>query len=62
MFHVSVLTEKSFNRLVLVWLSYLHGFFVTMHDIDTAVEVYLKLFQPYMIEFFTKIVNGLRIK
>ena len=33
-----------------------------MHDIDTAVEVYLKLFQPYMIEFFTKIVNGLRIK
>ena len=33
-----------------------------MHDIDTAVEMYLEPFQPYMIELFTKIVNGSRIK
>ena len=25
---------------------------ITMHEIDTAVEVYLESFQAYMIEFF----------
>ena len=51
MFHVSVFAEKSLNRLVLVWLIFTF-FLITMHEIDTAVEVYLEPFQTYMIELF----------
>ena len=50
MFHVSVFREKSLNRLVLVCLS--SPFLITVHEIDTAAEVYLEPFQTYMIEIF----------
>ena len=52
MFHVSVFREKSLNRLVLVCLS--SHFLITMHEIDTAAEVYLEPLQTYMIEVFCK--------
>ena len=55
MFHVSVFAEKSLNRLILVWLNF--SFLITLHEIDTAAEVYLEPFQTYMTEFFaTQIV------
>ena len=52
MFHVSAFPESSLNRLVLVAILYLHMFLITMHEIDTAAEVYLEPFQTYMIEIF----------
>ena len=53
MFHVSIFREKSLNILVLVCLS--SHFLVTMHEIDTAAEVYFELFQTYMIDIFCEI-------
>ena len=47
MFHVSAFPERSLNRLVLVAILYLHMFLITMHEIDTAAEVYLETFQTY---------------
>ena len=50
MFYVNVFAEKSLNRLVLVWLTCLHVFLITMYEAATAVEVYLEPFQTYMVE------------
>ena len=33
-------------------MAYLHVFLITMHEIDTAAEVYLTPFQTYMLELF----------
>ena len=41
MFHVCEFAEKSLNRLVLVRLIFTL-FLITMYEIDTAAEVYLK--------------------
>ena len=57
MFHVSAFPERSLNRLVLVAILYLHMFLITMHEIDTAAEVYLEPFQTYM-RFFATIVKS----
>ena len=52
-FHISVFREKHLNRLVLVcWYADLHIFLITMHEIDTAAEVYLEPFQTHMIDIF----------
>ena len=51
MFHVSVFPEKSLNRLVLVCFIFI-CFLITMHEIDTATEVYLEPIQTYMNEIF----------
>ena len=50
-FTQSVFAEKSLNRLVLVWLIFTF-FLITMHEIDTAAEVYLEPFLTYMFELF----------
>ena len=50
-FPQSVFAEKSLNRLVLVWLIFTF-FLITMHEIDTAAEVYLEPFPTYMFELF----------
>ena len=43
MFHVSVFTEKSLNRLALI--GFISTFFlITMHEIDKAAEVHLEPF------------------
>ena len=51
MFHGSVFLEKSLNGLVLVCFIFT-CFLITMHEIVAATEVYLALFQTYMIEIF----------
>ena len=51
MLHGSVFPKKYLNRLVLVCFI-LTCFLITVHEIDTAAEVYLELFQTYMIEIF----------
>ena len=51
MFHLSVFLEKSLNRLVLVCFIFT-CFLITMHEIDTVAEMYLKPFRTYMIEIF----------
>ena len=35
-----------------IGMAYLHVFLTTMHEIDTAAEVYLELFQKYMFVLF----------
>ena len=50
-FAQSVFAEKSLNRLVLVWLIF-KFFLITMYEIDTTAEVYLKPFPTYMFELF----------
>ena len=50
-FTQSVFAETSLNRLVLVWLIFTF-FLITMHEIDTAAEVYLEPFLTYMFELF----------
>ena len=36
-------------------MAYIHVFFlVTMHEIDTAAEVYLELSQTYMLKLFLR--------
>ena len=35
-----------------IGIAYLHVFLITMHETDTAAEVYLELFQTYMLELF----------
>ena len=50
-FTQSAFAEKSLNRLVLVWLIFTF-FLITMHEIDTAAEVYLEPFLTYMFELF----------
>ena len=42
-------------------MAYLHVFLITVYEIDAAAEVYLELFQTYMLELFAKIVNGLKV-
>ena len=49
MFHLSVFPDKSLNRLVLVCFIFT-CFLITMHEIDTVAEMYLKPFRTYMIE------------
>ena len=49
MFHLSVFHKKYLNGLVLV--CFIFAFLlITMHEIDASAEVYLELFQTYMIE------------
>ena len=43
-------------------MAYLMIFFITMHEIDTAAEVYLEPFPTYKFELFCKKVNALRKK
>ena len=31
---------------------YLHVFLITIHEIDTAAEVYVEIFQTYVLELF----------
>ena len=50
-FTQSVFAEKSLNRLVLVWLFFTFSL-ITMHEIDTATEMYLEPFPTYMFESF----------
>ena len=38
-----------------IGMLYLHILLITMHEIDTAVEVYFETFQTYMIEIFCEI-------
>ena len=57
MFHVSVFPDKSLNRLVLICFIFTF-FLITMHEIDTAAEVQLELFQTYMIEIFCESSYG----
>ena len=47
MFHARV-----FEQIGVDIILYLHSFLITMHEIDTAAEVHLELFQTYMIELF----------
>ena len=49
--HLSVFAENSLNRLVLAYLI-LTLFLFTMHEIDTAADVYSEPFQTFMIELF----------
>ena len=35
-----------------IGMAYLRVFLITVHEIDTAAEVYLEPFQTYMIELF----------
>ena len=35
-----------------IGMLYLHIFLITMHEIDAGAEVYLELFQTYIIEIF----------
>ena len=53
--------QKYLNRLGIA-MAYLHVFLIAMQKIGTAAEVYLELFQSYMLELFAKIVHGLRRK
>ena len=48
MFHLSVFEQIG------IGMAYLHVFLITMHEIDTAAEVYLEPFQTYLIELFCK--------
>ena len=48
MFHLSVFEQIG------IGMPYLHVFLITMHEIDTAAEVYLEPFQTYLIELFCK--------
>ena len=50
MFHVKCFRLKIFEQIG-IGMAYLHIFLITMHEINTA-EVYLKLFQTYMLELF----------
>ena len=50
-FTQSAFAEKSLNRLVLVWFIFTF-FLITMHEADTATEVYLESFPTYMFELF----------
>ena len=54
MLHGSVFPKKSLNRLMLVCFIFT-CFLITVHEIDTTAEVYLELFQTYMIEIFCEI-------
>ena len=51
MFHVKCFRWKIFEQIG-IGMAYLHVFLITMHEIDTAAEVYLELFQTYMLELF----------
>ena len=57
--HGSVFAEKSFEQIGIA-MAYLHVFLITMHEIDTAAEVYLEPFPTYMFELFCK--NSQRLK
>ena len=48
MFHVSVFPEKSLN------IALSSHFLITMHEIDTAAEVYLEPFQTLPLRFLQK--------
>ena len=53
-FTQSAFAEKSLNRVVLVWFIFTF-FLITMHEADTATEVYLESFPTYMFELFLQI-------
>ena len=52
MFHLGVFPEKSLNRLMVLVCFIFTCFLITMHEIDTAAELYLETVQTYMIEIF----------
>ena len=51
MFHVKCFHWKIFGQIGIA-MAYPHVSLITMHKTDTAVEVYLELFQTYMLELF----------
>ena len=52
MFHVKCICWKIFEQ-VGIGMAYIFTFFlITMHEIDTAAEVYLEPFLTYMFELF----------
>ena len=51
MCHVKCFHWKIFEQSG-IGMAYLHVFLIIMHKIDTAAEVYLELFQIYMLELF----------
>ena len=51
MFNVKCFHWKTFEQIG-IGMAYLRVFLITMHKIDTAVEVYLELFQTYKLELF----------
>ena len=53
MFHAKCICWKIFEQIG-IGMAYLHVFSITMHEIDTAAEVYIELFPAYIIELFRK--------
>ena len=51
MFHAECICRKIFEQIG-IGMAYLHCFLVTMHETDTAAEMYLELFPTYMFELF----------
>ena len=51
MFHVKCICWKIFEQTG-IGMAYLHVFLITMYEIDTAAEMYLKPFPTYMFELF----------
>ena len=52
MFHLKCFRRKIFEQIGIGMTYYLHVFLITMHEIDAAAEVYLELFQIYVLELF----------
>ena len=46
MFHVKCICWKSFEQIG-IGMAYLHIFLITMHEIETAAEVYLEPFELF---------------
>ena len=51
MFHAECICWKIFEQIG-IGMAYLHTFLITMHEIDTAAEMYLEPFPTYMFELF----------
>ena len=49
MVHESVFGEKSFEQIGIA-MAYVYAFLSTMHEIDTAAEMYLEPFLTYIFE------------
>ena len=49
MVHESVFAEKSFEQIGIA-MAYVYAFLSTMHEIDTAAEMYLEPFLTYIFE------------
>ena len=49
MFHAECICRKIFEQIG-IGMAYLHCFLITMHETDTAAEMYLEPFPTYMFE------------